>query len=137
MTAPYTPGQDRSVGELFGEVSRDLSALVRQEIALAKAETTQSAKRAGTGAGLFAGAAVGTYLTLFFLSIAAWWAIGNSTGRGWSAVIVAAFWLIVAAVLAMMGRRAMAKVRGLSQTADTVKEIPDALKDTRSDHEHI
>ncbi len=128
MTAPYTPGQDRSVGELFGEVSRDLSVLVRQEIALAKAETTQSAKRAGTGAGLFIGAAVGTYLTLLFLSIAAWWSIGNATGRGWSAVIVAAFWLIVAGVLALMGRRAMAQVRGLPQTADTVKDIPDALK---------
>jgi hypothetical protein len=128
VTTPYTPGQDRSVGELFGEVSRDVSVLIRQEIALAKAETTQSAKRAGTGAGLITGAAVGSYLTLLFISIAAWWGIGNATGRAWSAVIVAAFWLVVAAVLGILGRRAMAKISGLPQTTDTVKEIPDALK---------
>ena len=46
------------IGQLFGEVSKDISTLMRQEVALAKAEVTQSAKQASKGAGMFAGAGV-------------------------------------------------------------------------------
>ena len=64
MSAPYGgadhPGAPApSLGELLGEVSSDLSELVRQELALAKAEATQTATRAGKGVGMFAGAALG------------------------------------------------------------------------------
>ena len=48
-----------SVGELIGEVSRDLSTLMRQELELAKAELRQSASRASKGAALSRGAASG------------------------------------------------------------------------------
>jgi hypothetical protein len=37
-------------------------------------------------------------------------------------------WGIIAAVLAAMGRKSLRAVRGLPETADTVKRIPDALK---------
>ena len=57
-----------------------------------------------------------------------WWAIGAATGLGWSAVIVAVIWGIIAAVLAAAGRKSLRSVRGLPKTADTVKKIPDALK---------
>ena len=36
-----------SVGELIGEVTRDMSTLMRQELALAKAEVKQEAMKAG------------------------------------------------------------------------------------------
>ncbi|UNX54763.1 phage holin family protein [Georgenia sp. TF02-10] len=128
-------GDNASVGELFSRVSEDLSTLVRQEIALAKAETTQSAKQAGKGAGMFAGAAWSTHFVLLFLSLALWWALGAMIGAGdaqpalgWSALIVAVIWAIIAAVLALTGRREVQRVRGLPQTAETVKKIPDALK---------
>lgn len=119
---------DASLGELLGEVSRDLSTLVRQEVELAKAELQQSAGRAGRGAGMFGGAGVAAWLALLFLSIALWWAIADATGHGWSALIVAALWAIVAALLAARGRAEMRRVRGVPRTTETVKEITDALK---------
>ena len=125
--AQQTAG-DRSLGELISEVTQDLSTLMRQELKLAKAELQQSAARAGKGAGMLGGAAVAGYFVLLFASIALWWAIGAGTGLGWSAVIVAVIWGIIAAVLAAAGRRSLRSVRGLPKTADTVKKIPDALK---------
>ena len=119
---------DRSLGELISEVTGDLSTLMRQELELAKAEVQQSASRAGKGAGMLGGAAVAGYFVLLFLSIALWWAIGAATGLGWSALIVAVIWGIIAAVLAATGRASLRSVRGLPKTADTVKRIPDALK---------
>ncbi|WP_159793694.1 phage holin family protein [Puerhibacterium puerhi] len=117
-----------SIGELFAEVSRDLSTLIRQEIELAKAETTASAKRAGKGAGLLGGAGYAGHLTVLFLSIALWWGLGALVNRGWSAVIVAVIWGIVAAVLAARGRKELKQTPGLEETTDSLKKIPNALQ---------
>src|SRR4051794_25114998 len=119
---------DRSLGDLISEVTQDLSTLMRQELELAKAEVQQSASRAGKGAGMLGGAGVAGYFVLLFLSVALWWAIGAATGLGWSALIVAVIWGIIAAVLYIAGRNSLKSVRGLPKTADTVKHIPDALK---------
>src|SRR4051794_6691670 len=128
-TAPESErSTDRSLGELISGVTQDLSTLMRQELELAKAEVQQSASRAGKGAGMLGGAGLAGYFVLLFLSIALWWAIGTGTGLGWSALIVAAIWGIIAAVLYVAGRNALKSVRGLPKTADTVKHIPDALK---------
>jgi Putative Actinobacterial Holin-X, holin superfamily III len=117
-----------SVGETFSDVAQDLSTLMRQEVELAKAEVRQSAIRAGKGAGMLAGAGVAGHLVLIFVSVAAWWGIGDTTGHGWSALIVGAVWLVIAAVLGLLGRREISAVSGLPQTAQTVKKIPDAVK---------
>ena len=119
---------DRSLGELISEVTGDLSTLMRQELELAKAEVQQSASRAGKGAGMLGGAAIAGYFVLLFLSITLWWAIGTATGLGWSALIVAVIWGIIAAILATVGRNSLKSIRGIPKTADTVKKIPDALK---------
>ena len=125
-TAP-APDARPSVGEMFSEVATDLSTLMRQEVELAKAEVRQSAVQAGKGAGMLAGAGVAGFLVLLFVSIAAWWGIGALIGLGWSALIVAVAWLIIAAVLGLTGRREITAVSGLSQTTQTVKKIPDAV----------
>jgi hypothetical protein len=131
QTSPSSVG-DRSLGELISEVTSDLSTLMRQEVELAKAELQQSATRAGKGAGMLTGAAVAGHFTVLFLSIALWWALGSAIGFGWSAVVVAVIWAIIAAVLAAAGRNSLKSVRGLPRTADTVKKIPDALKGNES-----
>lgn len=118
----------RSLGELLSEVTEDLSTLMRQEVALAKAEATQSAKRAGKGIGMFVGAVVAAHFVLLFLSIALWWGLGNSLGHGWSALIVAVLWAVVGVVLFLVGKKALAEVRGLDRTTETVAKIPNAIK---------
>ncbi|WP_125132525.1 phage holin family protein [Microbacterium sp. 10M-3C3] len=117
-----------SLGDLLGEVTRDLSTLIRQEVELAKAELRQSASRAGKGAGLLGGAGYAALMAVFFLSVALWWALGLLVGLGWSAVIVAVLWGVVALVLFVIGRTQMKKIAGVPQTVDTVKRIPDAVK---------
>ncbi len=126
--------EDRSIGEILSDVTTDLSTLMRQELELAKAELKQTATRAGTGAGMLGGAAVAGHMVLIFLSIALWWGLGNLIGLGWSALIVAVIWAIIAAVLAVTGRGQLARVRGIPRTTDTVSKIPDALKGNEPPH---
>lgn len=124
----YDPNEGRSIGELLGRVTADMSDLVRQEIALAKAEATESGKRAGKAAGMFSGAAVAGHLFLVFLSVAVWWGLGNAIGRGWSGLVVALVWAIVAGVLALSGKKKMEQVKGLPRTGETLKKVPPAAK---------
>ncbi|QCU76854.1 phage holin family protein [Citricoccus sp. SGAir0253] len=116
-----------SLGEMFASFSANLSTLFRQEIALAKAEATVEAKKAGTGAGMFAGAALAAVFVLLFLSTALMWALSAVMHPGWAALIVAVLWGIVAAVLALMGKKHFERLRGLRQTQETVQEIPATL----------
>lgn len=131
-TLPPENSEDKaarsSLGDLLGELTRDFSTLMRQELELAKAELRQSATRAGRGAGMFGGAGIAGIMALSFLSVALWWALGYLMGNAWSAVIVAVLWAIVALVLFSIGRREMRAIRGMPQTVDTMKKIPDTLK---------
>ena len=62
---PQESGEERrSLGQVLGDVSADLSTLVRQELALAKAEVSQSASKAGKGIGMFVGAGIAGLLLL-------------------------------------------------------------------------
>lgn len=124
----YDQGEVGSIGALVGDITRDLSTLMRQEVQLAKVEAKQSATEAGKGAGLLAGAGLAGYFVLLFLSIALWWALGELMGGGWAAVVVALLWAVIAAILAVMGRSQLKKVKGLPNTVDTAKKVPDALK---------
>jgi hypothetical protein len=124
-----TPADGRpSVGELLSDVAGDLSTLMRQEVELAKAEIRQSATKAGKGAGLLAGAGISGHMVLIFVSVAAWWGLGESIGHGWSALVIGAIWLVIAAVLGLAGRREISAVSGVPQTAQTVKKIPAAAR---------
>jgi len=137
-----------SVGQLISEVTTDLSVLMRQELELAKAEIkaeatkagdevkAQSAK-AGKGAGMLGGAGFAGFMTVLFLSIALWWALSHLVGHSWSALIVAALWGIVAAVLYSMGRKQLkqidlTKLKQVNpkpeQTMETLQQVPGALK---------
>jgi len=136
VSTEYTPpateaerrAQDESLGTLLSQVSTDLSTLIRQETALAKAELRESAKKAGRGAGLLGGAGVAGHFVLLFLSIALWAAIGGTAvGYAWSAVIVAVLWGIVAAVLAITGKKSLDQIEGVPQTTDSLKKIPEAV----------
>jgi len=125
----------RSIGQILGDVTRDVSTLMRQEVALAKAEATQSATQAGKGIGLLVGAGVAGLLFLVFLSVSAAWGIGQLIVEGdqpngvpWGALIVAIIWAIIAAILASLGKKELQRVRGIPSTTETVSKIPNALK---------
>jgi len=127
-TPAHAKAETSSLGELLGDVTRDMSTLMRQEVELAKVELKQSATRAGKGSGMLAGAGVAGHFVLVFLSVALWWALGGLMGLGWSGVVVAIIWGIIAAVLASRGRKELKAIKGLPQTAKTLQEIPPTLK---------
>ena len=120
---------DASVGELLGNVSRDLSTLMRQELELAKAEVRAEATKAGKGAAMMGGAGLAGYMVLLFLSFAVWWALANVMDQGLAALIVAVVWAAAGAALYAAGRRAFRDTNPTPErTVETLKQVPDALK---------
>jgi Putative Actinobacterial Holin-X, holin superfamily III len=118
-----------SVGDLMGNVSRDLSTLLRQELALARAELKVEAAKAGRGTGMLAGAGVAGWMVLLFLSVALWAGLSNVMDAGWAGLIVAVLWGVIGAVLYSSGRKQLRSVNPKpDQTAATLKHVPDALK---------
>ena len=125
----YAKGEVGSIGGLVSDISNDLSTLMRQEVALAKAELKQSATKAGKGAGMLGAAGYAGHLTVLFLSITLWMTLAYLLDDlAWSALIVAAIWGVVAAVLAVLGRKQLKQVEGAPRTTETAKRVPDALK---------
>ena len=126
--------RDRSMADLFKELSAELSTLIKQEMELAKAELRTTGKRAGVGAGLLGGgAAIG------FLAAAAFTAflilLINEVTPAWlAALIVAVVYGVIAAVVAMRGRDKVKEAMPPAPvTAETVKEdIQWAKNPTRS-----
>jgi uncharacterized membrane protein YqjE len=114
---------DESIGDLLKRLSQDTSTLVRQEMALARAELTEQGKRAGTGAGMLGGAGVAGLLTLGSLT-AMVIALLDTTMATWvAALIVTVVWAVVAGVLALQGRNKIKEATPPApRTVDTVKE---------------
>ncbi|MFI1510627.1 phage holin family protein [Streptomyces sp. NPDC020597] len=114
---------DSSVGELLSAVASDVQTLFRQEVELAKVEVKQEAAKAGQAAGMYGGAGFAGYLVVLFLSLAAVFGLANVMDAGWAALIVAAVWAVIAAVLYQRGRTHLRTVAPKpEQTVETMKE---------------
>ena len=112
MSTVQSPDQEPSVGELVRRASENMSTLVRGEIDLAKAELSTTVKRAGTGGGMLAAAAVLLLFSVPFLFVVIAEAlVALGVPRWVSYLIVWVFFLLVAVVLALLGRRQLRKVR--------------------------
>jgi hypothetical protein len=121
-----------SVGDLLGNVTRDLSTLMRQELALAQAELKQEATKTGKAAGAFGGAGFAAWFLVLFLSLALWAGLSNLMHPAWAALIVAAIWAVIAAILYTTGRAKFREVHPKPErTVDTLGQVPDALKGNR------
>ena len=96
---------ERTLGQLVADATRDLSSIMRSEIALAKAEIGADAKRAGAGAGLFAAAGLFAFLALILLLIAAAYGLVAAGLDPWLAFLIVAGTLLVLAVIMAAGRQ--------------------------------
>lgn len=119
-TQPLRP--ERSLGELFSEMTGDLGTLFRKELELAKLEAKEEGARVGKGLGMFGGAGLAGWLTLVFLSFALAWFIDQKLNTALSFLIVGVIWGIVALVLVSMGKKQMREAKGLPTTTKTIKE---------------
>ena len=114
--------RNRSVGELIGEISRDLGQLVHQEIELAKAEMKQEVTKVGKGAGMLGGAGFAGYMVALFASLTIAYAIGTFWPAWVGALIVTLVWGAAGAGLYSKGRAQLKTVNGPVQTTETLKE---------------
>jgi len=126
--APLEAEDGRSIGSVLGDITANLSTLMRQEVALSKAEVRESGSKAGKGIGMLAGAGVAGLLLLVFVSISAWWGLGQYIENQWSALVVAAVWAIIAAILFLRGKAELKRVQGVPKTTETLSKVPNALK---------
>jgi uncharacterized membrane protein YqjE len=123
---PTHPGQDlreESIGDLLKRLSQDTSTLVKQEMALARAELTEQGKRAGKGAGMLGGAGVAGLLTLGALTATLIGVLDTAMAFWLAALIVTVVWAAIAGVLALQGRNEIKEATPPApQTVETVKE---------------
>ena len=108
---PARDPKDASTGELIGQLTEQLSTLVRDEARLAQAEVTQKAKKLGLGAGLFGGAGLMAFFGLAVLISAAVLGLAEVLPGWLAALIVAVVLFAVAGVLALVGRRTSRRPR--------------------------
>ena len=120
---PTQPGETRSIGEIVGDISKDMSTLIQQEMDLAKSELKQEASRIGKGAGMFGGAGLAGHFALFFLSFALVYLLDNWIPVELAALIAGLVWAMTAAVLAIRGRKEIKEANPqLPTTQQTLKE---------------
>jgi uncharacterized membrane protein YqjE len=122
---------DPTIGRLVSDATRDISTLINKEIQLAKTELQVSLKTGGIGIGLFVGAAFFALMSLIMLSVGIAFLI-NWKGEGlalqWAFLIVFAFYLLLAALLAFIGLRKVKKVRGPEKAIAQAQETKQILQ---------
>ncbi|AZQ72737.1 MULTISPECIES: phage holin family protein [Streptomyces] len=121
-------GANRSLGQLVAQATTELSALVHDEIALAKAELRQDARRLGIGGGAIAAAGVLALFSLPVLSFAAAYGIHNlGLGLAWSFLITGSAYLVIAAVLGLLAVAKFKKIKKPEKTIASAKETAAVL----------
>jgi uncharacterized membrane protein YqjE len=117
------PGTDRSLGDLFGNLTSDLSELVRSEMELARVEIREEAAKAGRAAGLLGAGGLIAYLGLGLIAMAAAWGLAEVIDTGWAFLIVGVVIAAIGAVLVMKGRDQLSDVQPVpEETVETLKE---------------
>jgi uncharacterized membrane protein YqjE len=135
---PARPVTDQSTAELVQRASEQITRLVRDEIALAKAELAEKGKHAGIGIGLFGGggvlamygvgALVATLIVVFDLFLPLWLA----------ALIVTVALFLVAGILALLGKNQVSKAvppepsSAIASVKADVDEVKQAVKESRA-----
>jgi uncharacterized membrane protein YqjE len=121
-----------SVGKLVSDASTHLSTLIRGEIELAKLELRSTVKNAGTGAGLFAGAAVVLVFSLIFGFLTLAEGIAALGLDRWLAfLIVFVFQLLIVGLFVWIGVKKVKKVKAPARTIKSTRETVDYLKKSR------
>lgn len=127
---PQTP--ERSIGQLVSDASADASSIVRSEIELAKVEIKDDISHGAKGAGMFVGAGVlGAYgFGLLLLGLA--WVIAIWLPVWAGLLIVAAVLFVIAAVLALIGKKQITQVKGKPvKTIDNAQKTVAAVKPSK------
>jgi len=122
---------DKPVGELVQELSRQTATLVRQELQLAQLEMKEKGKRAGVGAGLFGGAGGLAFYGLGALIAAGVLLLATALEPWIAALIVAVALFAVAGTLAISGKKQVEQATPAApeQAIESTKKDIDEVKE--------
>jgi uncharacterized membrane protein YqjE len=125
--------EDRSIGELFAELSQKTTTLVRQEIQLAKVEMSQKASRVGKNVGFLAIGGVVAYTGLLAVVAAGIILLGEVIAYWLSAAIIGVVIAAVGTVLVVKGANTLRQAEPTPrETVETLQEDKEWLKDQTS-----
>lgn len=133
MSAADEAGPEgRSLGQLFASATAEMSALVHEEIALAKAELREDVKRGAVGGGAITAAGVLALFALPVLSFAAAYGIHNlGLGLAWSFLIVGVAFLLLAAVLGLFAKGKFNKIKKPERSIASAKQTAAVLQNVK------
>ena len=128
----YASESDRSLGQIFKELTADLSTLFRSEIALLKLEFKDTVSKLGGGAAMFAAAAFLAIFGIGFLFVTIVLGLVRLGVPAWlSALIVTLVLFAAAAVFAIMGKKKFAQVNFVPN--ESVQQIKTDIESIKSD----
>jgi len=117
--------QDRSLGELLGDLTQDISKLVRQELSLARAEMADKAGNIGKQLGLLAIGGALAYSGVLAIVAALVIILANLGLPYWASALIVG--VVVAAIGGLLVKKGLDAIRGQDlvprQTLETLKEI--------------
>jgi membrane protein len=125
-----TTEDDRPLGELVQDLSRQTSTLIRQETRLAQAELAEKGKHAGKGAGMFGGAGLVALYGVGALIAAGILGLATVVEPWIAAAAIGALLLLVAGILALTGKKELDEagppkpeqaIESVQQDVETVK----------------
>ena len=122
---------ERSLGDLFSDLSRETTTLVRQEVQLAKAELSQSATEAARGIGMLVAGGAVAYAGLLFVLLAIVYGLIEAGWDAWlSALVVGVVVVAIGAILVLRARESL-KPANLAprRTVETLKEDQEWAKE--------
>lgn len=130
MSNHTATASERSLGNIFKELTADLSTLFRSEIALLKLEIKDMVGKLGGGAAMFAGALVFALLGVAFLFVTLVLGLVALGIPAWiSSLIVTVALFIGAAILTMMGKKKFAGVTFVpSESIEHIKSDIETIK---------
>ncbi|MEU3054336.1 phage holin family protein [Streptomyces griseus] len=128
----YVGSADRSIGQLVASATAEMSALVHDEIALAKAEVRQDVKRGVIGSIAFIAAGVLLLFMMPMLSFAAAYGIHNlGMGLAWSFLIVAGGFFALALLIGFIGWRKFKKIKPPEKSIASAKQTAAVLQNAK------
>ena len=117
------PDIEKSVGQLFSELSADLSLLMRKEVELARVEIKEQVRRSAKTGGMFGGAGFAGYMAVILFSFAGAWAFAVAIPI-WAGFLIMGFlYAVVGAALFFNGRKQARAIHPVPEhTVETLKE---------------
>jgi cation transporter-like permease len=119
-----TINDNRSIGELFSELSAQTSTLIRKEVELARHEMTRSVVEVARSSALIAGGAVIGYAGALVVLVGIAWGLADAGLPRWLAfVLVGVVTLLVGAGLALWARQRLTTVSVVpNRTVETIRD---------------